>query len=169
MDTQSPLFRKEVLENRTDRLHGEVTIAVPISWQFVGFTLLGMLTVAIGFLFTATYSRVETVTGSIASEKGTAVIMPTRSGIVASVLVVDGEAVSAGTPLARIRSEEDLTSGGTAPRRIMESLDEQDRRLGIQSLYAMRAASADRSRLLALVAGFEDEIVSLTAQKAVQS
>src|SRR5687767_11355358 len=39
-DVDSPnrtLFRQEVLEQRADRLHGDVSIAVPISWQIIGY------------------------------------------------------------------------------------------------------------------------------------
>jgi membrane fusion protein len=114
-----------VLAARKDRLHGDISLAVPFSWQLIGYLLFGALAVAVGFLGLATYSRVETVAGAIVVDKGVAPIVPTRAGVIAELAVRDGQHVRAGDLLARIRSEEDLASGATAPERILESLDLQ--------------------------------------------
>ena len=47
-ETRHPLFRQEVLRHRADRLHGDVSIAVPVSWQALGFLLLAALVTAAG-------------------------------------------------------------------------------------------------------------------------
>lgn len=165
---QTPLFRKEVLEHRADRLQGDVSLAVPVSWQVIGFTLLTALVVALVFLATASYSRVETVAGAIVLDRGVASIVPSRPGIVAEIPAREGQQVAAGDPLVAIRSEEDMTGGRTAPRRIMDALEEQDSRLASQTSLVMSAAGAERARLAAQIAGGEQEIASLDAQIASQ-
>ena len=109
------LFRKEALQHRADRLHGDVSLAVPLGWQLVGYLLLAALIISVGFLATASYARVENVGGAIVLDRGVAAIVPSRPGIVTDVLVRDGQAVRAGDALVRIRSEEDSTLGDTDP------------------------------------------------------
>ncbi len=164
----TPLFRKEVLEHRADRLQGDVSLAVPVSWQIIGFLLLTALVVALAFLGTASYSRAETVAGAIALDRGVASIVPSRPGIVADLPAREGQRVAAGDPLVAIRSEEDMPGGRTAPRRIMEALQEQDSRLASQTSLVMSAAGAERDRIASQIAGGEQEIASLDTQIASQ-
>lgn len=162
------LFRKEVAEHQAERLHGDVSIAVPLSWQVIGYTLLAALAAAIVFLFSASYSRVEAVSGAIVLDKGVASIVPSRRGIVTDLMVSEGKNVRAGEPLVEIRSEEDMAGGGTAPRRVIEALAEQDKRLASQTELMMTAAAADRSRLVAEIAGLTEELQSLETQVSTQ-
>lgn len=163
-----PLFRTEVLAASKDRLHGDVSLAIPLSWQAIGYLLFASLAVALIFLTTAPYSRVETVGGAIVVDKGTAPIVPSRAGVIADLPVREGERVAAGQLLARVRSEEDMAVGGTAPQRVLDSLREQDRQLGSQSALVLIAATAERSRLAASIAGAEQEIAALERQIADQ-
>jgi membrane fusion protein len=162
------LFRQEVLERRADRLHGEVSINVPVSWQLIGFGLIAVLAVALVFLFTASYSRVETVAGAVVLDRGVAAIIPSRQGIVVALPAREGQRVRAGDRLAEIRSEEDAAAGRTAPSRIIEALEEQDQRLVSQTSLMMDAAGAERARLGAQMKGAEQEIASLDSQIASQ-
>jgi membrane fusion protein len=165
MDKHShTLFRREMLEHREDRLHGDVKIAVPVSWQVIGFTLLAALLSAGIFLMTASYSRVETVSGVVVLDKGLASIVPTRAGIVTALTAREGQAVKAGDMLVQIRSEEDASGGRTMPRRIIEALEQQDRRLANQGSLMMDAAGAEQARLAAQIAGLRGELASLDAQ-----
>jgi membrane fusion protein len=162
------LFRKEVMEHRADRLHGDVHLAVPLSWQLIGYLMFASVAAAIIFLSTATYTRVESVQGAIVLDKGVAPIMPSRPGVVTELAVREGQSVRAGDPLVRIRAEEDMASGPTLPRQIMDALAEQDRRLATQGELTMTAAAADQARLAATIAGLSREIASLDTQIAAQ-
>lgn len=98
------MFRREVLDRRANRLHGDVHLAVPISWQLIGLALLASLGAALLFLSFASYSRVENVSGAIVLDRGIASIVPTRPGIVAALDVREGQQVKAGARLGEIRS-----------------------------------------------------------------
>jgi membrane fusion protein len=163
-----PLFRKEVLEHRAERLHGEISLALPMSWHVIGYTLLAALAAAFVFLATASYSRVETVSGAIVLDRGLAPIQPSRRGSVAALAVREGQAVRAGDPLVRIRSDEDLAGGGTASRRTLDALAEQDAGLASQSALTIGAAAEDQSRLAAQRDGLRREIASIDAQISSQ-
>ena len=125
----SVLFRQEVLDRRGQRLQGAVSIATPLSWQLIGFSLFAALIASAAFLSIASYSRVETAIGTVALDRGVASIVPTRAGVVAEVNVQEGQAVKAGQELLSIRSEEDAMGGETAPQRMRTALTEQDARV----------------------------------------
>jgi membrane fusion protein len=162
------LFRKEALEYRADRLHGEISLALPLSWQIIGFTLLGALAAALLLLSLATYARVETVRGAVALDRGVAPVVPTRPGIVTAVKVRDGQRVSAGAPLVEIRAEESLAAGGTGPARVLEALDRQEAELARQGGDLGSAAAAERHRISAEIRGLAGELQSLDRQMDVQ-
>lgn len=158
------LFRPEVIEARKDRLHGNVSLAVPLSWQAIGYLLFASLAAAVAFLASTTYSRVATVSGAVVVDKGTAAIVPTRAGVIVDLPVKEGQRVAYGQLLSRIRSEEDLASGSTAPRRVIESLGEQDKQLGDQAAMVLTAASAEHMRLAETISGSRQEIASIDQQ-----
>lgn len=159
-----PLFRKEVLERRRNVLHGDINLAMPMSWQAIGYLLLFALVVALIFLASASYARVETVSGAIVLDKGVVPIVPSRPGILVALSVREGDRIRAGAPLAVVRSEEDQARGTTAPRQTLEALAQQDRRLSVQAASLMGAAEAEKSRLAARIDGLNDELASLDAQ-----
>jgi membrane fusion protein len=156
------------LERRADRLHGDVNLAVPISWQLIGYALLAALIAALLFLSFASYARVENVSGAIVLDRGVASIVPTRSGIVTALDAREGQLVQAGARLAEVRAEEAMTGGGTGPRRVMEALEQQDATLIGQSAMMTAAARAERSRLAEQITGLTREIASIDDQIASQ-
>ncbi|HEX8511620.1 MAG TPA: HlyD family efflux transporter periplasmic adaptor subunit [Allosphingosinicella sp.] len=158
------LFRSEAVRFNAERLYGEVSLAVPPSWQLVGYVLLTALAAACAFLFLASYSRSETVSGVIALDTGVATVAPSRSGIVASIQVREGQRVEKGALLMRIRAAEDMAGGATASERIRQALAEQDSRLAGQGASYQAAASAERERALAQIAGLSEEIGFLERQ-----
>jgi multidrug resistance efflux pump len=92
--------------------------------------VIGFLLIAATIFFaTATYARVEVVTGIVTLAKGVASIVPSRPGVVTAIAVDEGESVSGGQTLARIRAEEDMTGGATVSDRVRRLVEEQDTRL----------------------------------------
>lgn len=164
----SPLFREEALRHRADRLHGNVNIATPLAWHVIGFLIFIALIAAIVFLSIASYARVEVVPGKIALDKGVATILPTRAGVVQSILVSEGERVRAGARLALVRAEESLIDGRAAPQRIHEALAQQDIQLADQTRLNLEASAADQQRLKAQIDGDRAIISSLETQIAGQ-
>jgi membrane fusion protein len=160
----TPLFREEALRHRVDRLHGNVAVAIPLAWQFIGFLLLFGLIATMVFISLASYSRVETVQGVVALDKGVASILPSRAGVVEAVLVAEGDTVRAGQRLAVVRADESLVGGGAAPERIREALTRQDAQLSDQARLVLDAATADRQRLSAQIEGDRAAVASLQAQ-----
>lgn len=162
------LFRKEALEYRTDKLHGDVQMALPVSWQAVGGLLFLIVASAIIFLSVASYSRIETVTGVIVPEGGVAHIVPTRPGVIQSLSVTQGQLVTSGRQLALIRTGETLAGGANTSAQILASLSRQESDLDLRQERIRAAEAAERLQLSNRIAGLEAEIASLNGQIGVQ-
>lgn len=162
------MFRQEVQLAQQNRMHGDVSLALPVSWQLIGYGLLAMLATATAFLFLGSYARVETVAGQIEPDLGAAQIMPSRAGIVTDISAKEGERVSASSSLLSIRVEEMGRAGGTGPAQVLTALGEQDTQLAAQERSTLASAGATRQRLGAQIAGLHDEIAALDQQIATQ-
>lgn len=162
------LFRKEVLEYRTDRLHGDVQMALPVPWQIVGALFFVIVVGAILFLSVASYSRIETVTGIVAPEGGIAQIVPTRAGIVYNLPAESGQIVARGDALAFVRTDESLAGGAASSAEILASLDTQEGDLQRQQQQVSAAAAAERSQIAARISGLEADILGIRSQIDVQ-
>jgi membrane fusion protein len=162
------LFRKEVIEHRADKLYGDVNLAIPLRWHAVGFLLLAILLVTLIFLVLASYTRVETVGGLIVPDKGIAIAVPTRPGIVSRLLVNEGQNVERDDAIAVISSGETLASGQTVPAQVAASLRNQDAQLLDQSTALARASVAEQSRLTAQIGGLRRELNNIAEQIVVQ-
>lgn len=168
MRATSELFRQEVVRARSERLQGAVSIVTPISWQIVGYLLLTAMVATAVFLASASYARIETVSGQIALDRGVATLLPSRSGMIDRIFVREGQQVTRGSAMFAIRSEEDMAGGTTAPSLTREALSEQDTRLSSQNVLMQNAARADAGRLYAQLEGAVNEITSIDAQIADQ-
>lgn len=162
------MFREEAMGDRHDSLMGQTSLAVPMSWQAIGYFLLMAIVVGLIFVSTAEYSRVETVTGSITPESGTSIIHPSRSGTVADLDVVDGQLVEAGDLLVSIRTQEDSSQNLSPTEEIGLAIASQNDSLTSQITAANASASAERSRRLAQQVGLRSEIEQIRVQIGLQ-
>ena len=105
------LFRREVIERQGSRLEGNVSLALPVSWQAVGILMFCTVIGAFAFLLLGSYARTVEVRGSIQPLAGVARIVPSASGTLDELFVQAGEAVISGTPLALVRTGLTLSDG----------------------------------------------------------
>lgn len=164
----SIMFRSEVLAHRVEKLQGNVAIAIPPSWQSVGYVVFGGVAAAGAFLSLASYARVETVTGSIVPDKGIAAIVPTRNGVILSLPAREGQHVAAGAELASIRVEEDGANGLSASAQVEAAARRQDASLAAQMNANDLAAEAQMHQFAAQRAGAAAESEQLRSQIALQ-
>jgi membrane fusion protein len=158
------MFRSEALNASSGRFTGDVLIAVPTSWQVIGYLLGGSVIVAAIFLSLASYARIETVSGTIVPAAGVVSIIPTRSGVIAVLPIHEGQDVKAGAELASIRAEEDGVGDVTAAARIEAAIARQDASLAIQSDQTAAAAEAQLRQIAAQCEGLASEAAQLQSQ-----
>lgn len=155
-----PLFRAEALDAQ-DRLHGEISLSPPVSWQIIGYFLLATVAASVAFLSAAHYAQTTVVSGTISSTLGLSRISPLQSGYVEQILVRDGQHVRKGEPVAIVS----LSSTAASPEaRRAAAVDAQRRAITAQ---APGMAAASRSQIAALearIAGDAAEASSLSSQ-----
>lgn len=162
------MFRKEVIQHRSNRLSGDVMIAVPLGWQAIGYLLFGGLAATLLFLSVADYARVEAASGQVIPDTGVATILPSRRGIVTALPVKEGDEVSPDTLLAEISAEEAATGASSSADRIEAAIASQDASLIAQSRAAEQSAAAELTQLAAQQSTAVAEVDRLNAQIAYQ-
>lgn len=143
-------------------------IAVPVTWQSIGFLMFGGVASAAIFLSIASFQRVETVIGTINPDTGVSTIIPTRAGVVAVLSVKDGQYIPAGAALATIRAEEDGAAAQSPAALVEVAIARQDASLATQSDAAEASAQAQAAQLAAQRSGLVAEIVQLQSQITTQ-
>lgn len=163
------LFRKEVLERRGSRLLGEINLALPVGWQLLGYLFAAAVIAAVVFLSFASYTRFETVQGSVVPDGGVAAVVPSRGGVVTELYVADGRTVAAGQPIAKVKVSEILASGGASSDQLSAAILAQEKGLASQTSAQSRVARVGEVRGLGQVRGLERELRELAEQLAIQS
>lgn len=96
------LFRKEAIAQQSERLTGAITLTQPLSIKLTVLILACVAVTVITFLFTAEYSRKETVRGFLMPNKGVIQSFANQGGMIEQLFVQEGDAVIKGQPLATI-------------------------------------------------------------------
>ncbi len=162
------LFRREVVEASQDRLHGEVIFTQPISTKLFAGALFVVLAIAVIWVSVGSYARIETVPGILVTDVPSAKVMAIQPGLVVDLNVEEGQVVNQGDTLLIINSDRQTAAGGDVASRGIGALEAR-RQLGeAQVAMAGSRASAERSRLTAMIASAEDQAVSLSEQIALQ-
>lgn len=161
------LFRPEALRGQ-DRLHGDVSLVPPVSWQLLSAFLLAAVLLTALFLATAEYSKVTLVSGRLTGSKGVIRVTPVRDGVVESVYVQEGQRVSAGAPLARISIATNDGNVSLEARR-SAAIARREEILRGRAPGIARASQARLDALRAQIQGDREQAVSITAQIREQS
>ena len=128
------LFRKEAIDAQRQKFLGEASIAQPVKLWVYTVTAIAIAAIVIAVAVWGQYTRRERVQGYLASAVGAALIRMPDAGVVSDLMIKEGEAVKAGTPLARLtidRSGVNDASGNAAVLRELATrkslLDEEAR------------------------------------------
>lgn len=96
---KASLFREQVIEQKADRLHGDVLLLPRTRHSVLIAFLLAWLLAAAAWLVTSTYARKETVSGWVEPPAGVVRLYPKASGQIKQILVQEGDSVQEGQPL----------------------------------------------------------------------
>jgi membrane fusion protein len=151
----SRLFREEALRARDAHWLGTIRIARPLSFRLVTATALAMAAALVSYSIWGQYTRKVTLPGALVPEGGVMDVSSPQQGVVAEVMVREGDAVRAGQPLVRLAAERQLASGELGR---LQSESIAQRRLSLQAELRLadqqaqhRATTlADRMRSLQL-------------------
>lgn len=119
------LFRKEAVSHQSERLVGAVTLVQPLSIKLTVFILVSIAIAIIAFLFTAEYSRKETVRGFLMPNKGVIKSYIRQGGTIEKLWVKEGDIVTKGQSLATILVQQSNSEGVDLSTQIIKQLKNQ--------------------------------------------
>lgn len=107
------LFREEALSYQalSGTQYGTPTGTIPPSWSRITFLFTIFMAALVVFLAQVDLARKETVRGRLRTEGAQSRVYPVEQGIVQTVHVRNGQAVTKGEPIATIRRERVMASG----------------------------------------------------------
>jgi membrane fusion protein len=162
------LFRMEVLEARQATWLGGIRLQAPrIGWIFLALSLLAVAAV-LALLIFGHYTRHEQIAGALVPSRGLLTLTPTTSGVVARVLVVDGQAVRAGQPLLEISSEQDSVVLGNTHEAIATQLDIKRSNLEIDLKQQQQLVVMQQQDLQSRIILLRQQIESIDQQTVLQ-
>lgn len=135
------LFRQEAMRSQ-DRLHGDIDLAPPTSWQTISIGIAASFLVAIVFLSLASYTRISNADGVIESTLGTIDVSSGMAGTVAGMRVSEGQKVRKGDVLLIVDHRTNDAQGSLEARRA-EAVTAEDEAARRQE-PALRQASEAR-------------------------
>lgn len=125
MSESDKLFRTEVIDNKRERLWGDVILAQPISAKVLTPLIMLFLVILVCYIFFGTYTRKETVIGYLVPSQGLVQVSSQSAGTLAEILVKPGDIVSQGDLLFRINTSKSLDDGHILSSKISELLELQ--------------------------------------------
>jgi len=119
------LFRKEAVAQQSERLTGAIILAQPLSIKLTVATLVAIAAAIVLFIFTAEYSRKETVRGFLIPSKGVVKSVATQGGVVEKIWVKEGDKVIKGQPLVSIIIQKKNATGIDLSDQLIEQVERQ--------------------------------------------
>ncbi|EDQ00905.1 HlyD family secretion protein [Shewanella benthica] len=143
----SELFRQQAVEAQKQKLHGDVSLAQPISIYISVFTILSIIIAIVFFLSFSHYARKETVRGYLVPDKGLIKTFANRSGNIEILHVSEGDIVKKGSPLATIVLRRSMLSGEELSESLIEELRLQLTLLQVEQSVNSTMEVKDTARL----------------------
>ncbi|MFQ3190490.1 MAG: membrane fusion protein [Paraglaciecola sp.] len=119
------LFRKEAISHQSERLTGVITLAQPLSIKLTVLILVSVAIAIVVFMFSAEYSRKETVRGFLMPNKGVIKSFARQGGTIENLWVKEGDKVSKGQTLATVIVKQNNSNGVDLSIKLSEQLNVQ--------------------------------------------
>jgi membrane fusion protein len=152
------LFRQQAVDAQKQRLHGEVSLAQPLSIYVTTMILLSIVVAIIVFLSLSQYSRKETVHGYLTPDKGIIKTFSYRSGHVERLHVNEGDNVNKGSPLATVVLNRSMPSGKELSESIITELKQQLTLLSNEASTNRVMHTKEASRLTTAISDYRQSL-----------
>jgi membrane fusion protein len=161
------LFRPAAVAQVRRRLDGEALLAAPLPSRLIALLLATIVLAAALFAASATYARKETVTGWLVPDHGLIRASAPAAGLIAAVLVAEGDVVARGQRLAEIALASDTATGnaGVAQARALRQEADAAKARGAVNLARL---AAENDQVAARLGNLRRELAEVRAQAALQ-
>ncbi len=158
------LFRKEAVCHQSERLTGAITLAQPLSIKLTVVILISVAVAVVAFLFTAEYSRKETVRGFLMPSKGVIKSFATQGGTIEAVLVKEGDTVEKGQALVTMVIYQNNNDGLSLSGQLQKQLSSQLALLDEEITQYQYLEKKEHQNLESKALGLEGEKIALENQ-----
>ena len=162
------LFRQQAIDAQREKLLGELSIARPVPlWAFTALAVFCASALVI-FAFWGEYTRRERVEGFLALDAGAARVLAPEAGVVAELLVKEGEEVEAGAPVIRLSTERGTASGATSGELVQRELNERLTKLDSENEQSQKLAEQQALALHQRITDLQKEIRQIDTEIKLQ-
>jgi membrane fusion protein len=164
----SDLFRREAIAHATRRLDGQVVLATPLSVTTLGLLLAVVVFAATAFAALGSYSRKATVPGYLIPDQGMIRAAAQASATLQSLMVKEGDIVSAGDRIA-VLSLSAETAAGNVGDVISQGLTSETLAARMKAESRLAQLEVEREQSNIRLAKSEAEHKQISAQIALQN
>ncbi|MBM7073183.1 HlyD family efflux transporter periplasmic adaptor subunit [Shewanella sp. 202IG2-18] len=163
----SELFRQQAVDAQKQKLHGDISLAQPLSIYFTVGTIVLIIIAAISFLSFSQYSRKETVRGYLVPSKGLIKAYPVATGHIEKLHVVEGQKIKKGDALATIVINRNMVNGNDLSDSLITELNAQLSVLNNESLTNIALLENDRIRLNKNISNLSNRLIVITETQSL--
>ena len=162
------MFRAEALEAQKQKLHGDVFLTQPVTFNAILFLVFAIVAVVVTLLVTGSYARSEHVTGHLVPSKGLVRLQASQFGTLSNFYVQEGDQVDAGQPLADIIVAKTTLDGYSVAKKSLEALAQQKAVLETQVALEQNQLEAELAQRASEKAETQLRITSLENRRILQ-
>lgn len=160
----SPLFRKEAIQNNTQRLLGDVLLTRPVSfWIFIIAITLLVIMVGTLLLF-GKFARRETVAGYLLPDKGLVKVYAPYNGIIDKKFITEGQQVTKNENLLEITTERGSKDSLSVNQQLINRLLEQKANLKQRLIDESNVLDSENSRVSIKLSNHKSEYYQISQQ-----
>lgn len=162
------LFRQQAIDAQREKLLGDVSVARPVPlWIFTSLAAASAVALVI-FAFWGEYTRRERVEGFLALDAGAARVLAPAAGVVAELLVKEGDEVAMDAPVIRLSLERGTASGVTSGELVQREFKDRLSTLESEQAQAQRLAAQQTVVLRQRIADLQKEVGQLDTEIKLQ-
>jgi membrane fusion protein len=162
------LFRQEAIDAQREKLLGEVSITRPVPWWIYTALASAFAVALVLFVFLGESTRRERVDGFLALDTGAARLLAPETGIIAELMVREGDEVEAGAPIARLSLERATASGATSSELVQRELKDRLSALRSEGEQTRLLATQQAAQLRARIGNLRGEVEQIDAEIRLQ-
>ncbi|MEX2335398.1 MAG: biotin/lipoyl-binding protein, partial [Pseudohongiella sp.] len=163
----TPLFRPEVFAAQQGSGFGQAVFYQPLSVKLMVLVMLVLFACFVAFAASANIKQTERVRGYLTSAGGEVKIYGSRTGVLAEVLVSEGEFVEAGTVLAVATDAQFDHQGQQAMAAVMQQIDIQLQQLARRKTVLASRFEAQEKKIRQQLVGLRDALNLLKQEQQI--
>jgi membrane fusion protein len=163
------LFRQEAIDAQREKLLGAVSVARPVPWWVFTALAVSFAVALLLFVFLGESTRRERVDGFLALDTGVARLLAPEAGVLAELMVREGEEVAEGAAVARLSLERTTSAGASSSELVQRELQGRLSTLQSETEQARLLAEQQAAQLRVRIANLQRELAQFDTELKLQN